>query len=485
MIFGKETIETMSRKLKERKFSVVDVVEQSFENMEKTQDLNVVRELMIESAFRKAEEIDESIKQGKDLPLLAGMPVVIKDNISMKDTFTTCSSKFLRNYKSPYNATVVDKLEQAGAIIVAKVNMDEFAMGSSSENCAFGPIKNPKNPEYVPGGSSGGSAAAVAGNMCMASLGTDTGGSIRQPSAYCGVVGLKPTYGLVSRYGVVAFASSLDQVGPITKNVRESAIMLDAIAGHDPREFTSSETKKFSYFENSFKDDVRGMKIGYAKQFFEDLKNEAVLRSVRRAFEFFERNGAEIVEVELPHLKDSLAVYYILSSAEAASNLARFDGIRYGIPTKESEDLIDFYVKSRTQGFGKEVKRRIMLGNFVLSSGFYDAYYKKAKDVQNLIIHEFKEAFKKCDTIISPTTPTSAFKIGEKIDNPLEMYLNDIYTVPVNIATLPAISVPCENDVNGMPLGIQFIGDRFSESKLFNLADYYERYAYKGELYEL
>jgi len=472
-----ETIESISKKLQSRVVTSVELVEQCLKNIEESGELNILHEVMAESALQKAKEIDERRSRGEELPILAGVPIVIKDNISMVDTFTTCSSKFLENYKSPYNATVVDKLQEAGAIIIGKANMDEFAMGSSSENCAFGVVRNPRNKEYVPGGSSGGSAASVAGNLCFGSLGTDTGGSIRQPSSFCGVVGLKPTYGLVSRFGVVAFASSLDQVGPITKSVRDSAILLDAIAGYDEREFTSAKCEKQSYYKDSFKDSVKGLKIGYAKEFFEDLKNEEVLNSVNNAIEFYKQNGAEIVDIKLPHIKDALAVYYVLSSAEAASNLARFDGIKYGVPAEDCEDLVDFYFKSRTQGFGKEVKRRIMLGNFVLSSGFFDAYYNKAKAVQNLIINEFKEAFKECDAIISPTTPTSAFKIGEKVDNPLEMYLNDIYTVPVNIATLPAISIPCGKGQNGMPLGLQLIGDRFSESTLFNLADFFERYS--------
>lgn len=472
-----ETIENISKKLSSREVTSVELVEQCLKNIEENSELNILHEVMAQKAFEKAREIDERRNRGEELPILAGVPIVIKDNISMVDTFTTCSSRFLENYKSPYNATVVDKLQDAGAIIIGKANMDEFAMGSSSENCAFGVVRNPRNKEYVPGGSSGGSAASVAGNLCFGSLGTDTGGSIRQPSSFCGVVGLKPTYGLVSRFGVVAFASSLDQVGPITKTVRDSAILLDAIAGYDEREFTSSKHEKQSYYKNSFKDSVKGLKIGYAKEFFDDLKNEEVLKSMNNAIDFYKQNGAEIVDIKLPHIKDALAVYYVLSSAEAASNLARFDGIKYGVPANECEDLVDFYFKSRTQGFGKEVKRRIMLGNFVLSSGFFDAYYNKAKAVQNLIINEFKEAFKECDAIISPTTPSSAFKIGEKVDNPLEMYLNDIYTVPVNIATLPAISIPCGKGQNGMPLGLQLIGDRFSESTLFNLADFFERYS--------
>ncbi len=470
-----ETLENISEMLDTKKISSVELVNESLKSIEATKDLNILHEVCRDNALEMAKDIDAKRANGEKLSKLAGIPIVIKDNISMVGTYTTCSSKFLENYKSPYNATVVDKLLQAGAIIVGKANMDEFAMGSSSENCAFGVVHNPRNPEYVPGGSSGGSASAVAANQCFGSLGTDTGGSIRQPSSFCGVVGLKPTYGLVSRYGVVAFASSLDQVGPITKTVRDNAIMLEAIAGYDNNEFTSAKHDKESYYKDSFKNSIKGLKIGYAKEFFESLNNQDVIKSMENAMNFFKENGAEIVDIELPHIKDALAVYYVLSSAEAASNLARFDGIKYGVAAKEYNDLIDFYFKSRTQGFGSEVKRRIMLGNFVLSSGYFDAYYNKAKAVQNLIITEFSNAFKNCDVILSPTTPTSAFKIGEKVNNPLEMYLNDIFTVPVNIATLPAISVPCGIAQNGMPLGMQLIGNRFSESTLFNVADYYER----------
>ena len=470
-----ETIENISSLLKNKEISSVELVNASLKRIDETQNLNILHEVCRESAVEKAKEVDELRAKGAELSPLAGVPVVIKDNISMVGTYTTCSSKFLENYKSPYNATVVDKLQNAGAIIVGKANMDEFAMGSSSETCAFGVVHNPRNPEYVPGGSSGGSASTVAGNQCFASLGTDTGGSIRQPSSFCGVVGLKPTYGLVSRYGVVAFASSLDQVGPITKSVKDSALMLDVISGYDANEFTSAKHEPENYYKNSFKNSIKGLKIGFAKEFVELLKNQEVLNSFMNAIDFFKANGAEIVDIKLPHIKDALAVYYVLSSAEAASNLARFDGIKYGVPTDEFKDLVDFYVQSRTKGFGKEVKRRIMLGNFVLSSGYFDAYYNKAKAVQNLIINEFSDAFKNCDVIVSPTTPSPAFKIGEKVSNPLEMYLNDIYTVPVNIATLPAISLPCGVASNGLPLGLQIIGNRFSESKLFNLGDYFEK----------
>ena len=473
-----ESLENVSKMLADKSISSVELVKASLDAISSTQKYNILHEVCSESALKSATEVDDKRARGEKLSPLAGVPIVIKDNISMKGTYTTCSSKFLENYKSPYNATVVDKLLQAGAIVIGKANMDEFAMGSSSETCAFGVVHNPRNFDYVPGGSSGGSASAVAADQCFGALGTDTGGSIRQPSSFCGVVGLKPTYGLVSRYGVVAFASSLDQVGPITKTVRDNALILDCIAGYDSNEFTSAKHQKESYYQTSFKNSIKGLKIGYAKEFFESLQNQDVVKSIENAIEFFKANGAEIVDITLPHIKDALAVYYVLSSAEAASNLARFDGIKYGVATKEYNDVIDFYFKSRTQGFGSEVKRRIMLGNFVLSSGYFDAYYNKAKAVQNLIISEFADAFNLCDVILSPTAPTSAFKIGEKVNNPLEMYLNDIFTVPVNIATLPAISVPCGVAQNGMPLGMQLIGNRFSESILYNVADYFEKNCY-------
>ncbi len=473
-----ESLENVSKMLADKSISSVELVKASLDAISSTQKYNILHEVCSESALKSATEVDDKRARGEKLSPLAGVPIVIKDNISMKGTYTTCSSKFLENYKSPYNATVVDKLLQAGAIVIGKANMDEFAMGSSSETCAFGVVHNPRNFDYVPGGSSGGSASAVAADQCFGALGTDTGGSIRQPSSFCGVVGLKPTYGLVSRYGVVAFASSLDQVGPITKTVRDNALILDCIAGYDSNEFTSAKHQKESYYQTSFKNSIKGLKIGYAKEFFESLQNQDVVKSIENAIEFFKANGAEIVDITLPHIKDALAVYYVLSSAEAASNLARFDGIKYGVATKEYNDVIDFYFKSRTQGFGNEVKRRIMLGNFVLSSGYFDAYYNKAKAVQNLIISEFADAFNLCDVILSPTAPTSAFKIGEKVNNPLEMYLNDIFTVPVNIATLPAISVPCGVAQNGMPLGMQLIGNRFSESILYNVADYFEKNCY-------
>ncbi|MGN1207857.1 MAG: Asp-tRNA(Asn)/Glu-tRNA(Gln) amidotransferase subunit GatA, partial [Christensenellales bacterium] len=385
----------------------------------------------------------------------------------------TCASKFLENYESVYDAGVVEKLKAQHAIILGKANMDEFAMGSSNENSAFGACLNPVDNSRVTGGSSGGSACSVKANLCFASLGSDTGGSIRQPASLCGVVGLKPTYGLVSRYGLVAFASSLDQIGPFTKTVKDSAIMLSVLAGYDNREFTSEKKEPVDYFKN-LNSSVKGIKIGVPTNFLSLGMDKSVKEAVDRSIKFFKDNGAEIVEINLNNIDKSLAAYYVISSAEACSNLGRFDGIRYGKRAENFTDIVDLYYKSRTEGFGKEVKRRIMLGNFVLSSGYYDAYYKKAKAVQNLIKQEFDKAFKQVDVILTPTSPFTAFKIGEKINDHIKMYLSDIYTVPVNIAGLPAISLPCGEDENKLPIGLQLIANKFDEQTLFNVADYFE-----------
>ena len=445
-----------------------------FEQIEKTKEINALLSLCKESALKTAKEIDEKRKKGEELGALAGIPVVLKDNINYINTKTTCASKFLENWVSPFTATCAQKLIDAGAVIIGKANMDEFAMGSSTENSAFGVTKNPCNTAYVPGGSSGGSAASVASKQCFASLGTDTGGSIREPASFCGVVGLKPTYGRVSRSGVVAFASSLDQVGSFTRCAKDSAIMLSVLAGKDKLDMTSSSVEVENYVQE-IKGDVKGLKIGIAKQFFSDKLDDEVKTKIQNAISVLTKNGATTVEIDLPSIDVALAVYYIVSSAEAASNLARFDGIRYGVRAKNYEDLVDLYVKSRTQGFGKEVKRRIMLGNYVLSSGYFDAFYRKAKKVQKIIKQEFLEAFKKCDIIISPTTATTAFKIGEKSDDHVAMYLNDIFTVPINIAGLPAMSIPCGvSEKNGMPIGMQIIAPHFEEGRIFNVADFYE-----------
>lgn len=445
------------------------------QRVEETKDLNALNSTYFDDALEKAKQIDIKRKNGVKLGRLAGVPIVIKDNINKIGTKTTCSSKLLENYESVFDATVVKKLENEDAIIIAKANMDEFAMGSSNENSAFGPVKNPVNPEYVPGGSSGGSAASVKAKQCFASLGTDTGGSVRQPSSYCGVVGIKPTYSRVSRYGVVAFASSLDQVGPITRTVEDNALMLEILAGYDENENTSSKKPVPNYYEN-LSDSIKGLKIGIAKEFFALGMDKEVQDAVNSAIDFYKQNGAEIIDVSLKNIDLALSTYYVLSSAEASSNLGRYDGIRYGVRANNYKDLEDIYTQTRTQGFGKEVKRRIMLGNFVLSSGYFDAYYKKAQKVQQLLKSEFEECFNKCDVLISPVSPTTAFKLGEKTNDHIKMYLNDIYTVPVNVVGVPAISFPCGKDSKGLPIGLQLIGKMFDEQTLYNLAHYFEKH---------
>ena len=473
MDYTKLSLLEISKKIHSKEVTSEEVTLQIIEKIKSTQNLNALNSFNFENALEDAKKIDEKLANGEKLPVLAGVPIVIKDNINIKGLKTTCSSKMLENYVSIYDATVVEKLKSQGAIIVGKANMDEFAMGSSNENSAFGPVLNPHDTTRVPGGSSGGSAASVAAHQCYASLGTDTGGSIRQPPSFCGVVGLKPTYGRVSRYGVVAFASSLDQVGPITRTVKDNAIMLSAIAGYDPKETTSEQVAVPDYL-NEIKDNIKGLKIGVAKEFFALGMDEEVQKAINNAIEFYRANGAEIVEVSLKDIDLALSAYYIISSAEATSNLDRFDGIRYGFRAKEYSDLVDLYYKTRTQGFGKEVKRRIMLGNFVLSSGYYDEYYGKAKKAQQAISAEFKKAFEICDVLLSPTSPSVAFKIGEKSNDHIKMYLSDVYTVPVNIAGLPAISFPCAKDHDGMPIGLQLIGKKFDEATLYTLANYFE-----------
>ena len=463
----------VSKKIKDREVTSQEVTSQIIEKIKSTQNLNALNLYNFENALEDAKKIDERLDAGEELPVLAGVPVVVKDNINIKGLKTTCSSKILENYVSVYDATVVEKLKAQGAVIVGKANMDEFAMGSSNENSAFGPVLNPYDTARVAGGSSGGSAASVAAHQCYASLGTDTGGSIRQPASFCGVVGMKPTYGRVSRYGVVAFASSLDQVGPLTRTVKDNAVMLSAIAGYDSKETTSKDISVPNYL-NEIKNDINGLKIGVAKEFFALGMDEEVKKAVDSAIEFYKANGAEIVEVSLKNIDLALSAYYIISSAEATSNLDRYDGIRYGVRATEYEDLVDLYYKTRTQGFGKEVKRRIMLGNFVLSSGYYDAFYDKAKTAQKAISNDFEDAFKQCDVLLSPTSPSVAFKLGEKSNDHIKMYLSDVYTVPVNIAGLPAISFPCGKDKDGMPIGLQLIGKKFDEVTLYTLANYFE-----------
>ncbi len=468
------SLDEIIKLLNEGKVNSQELVRLCFEKIEESKDLNALNSTYFDMAMEQAKEIDTKRANGENVGILAGAPIVIKDNINMIGTTTSCASKFLENFVSPYDATVVQKLKESGAVIIGKANMDEFAMGSSNENSAFGAVKNPVDKTRVPGGSSGGSAATVAANQCFASLGTDTGGSIREPSSFCGVVGMKPTYGRVSRYGVVAFASSLDQVGPITRTVKDNAIMLNVLSGQDDMDMTSS-SREVPDFTLALDNGVSGVRIGIAKQFFTDELDLEVREKLESAINWYKNQGAEIVEVDLPSLDTALAVYYILSSAEAASNLARFDGVKYGVRAESYEDVVDLYFKSRTQGFGKEVKRRIMLGNYVLSSGYYDAFYRKAKRVQKVIRNEFLKAFEVCDVLLSPTTANPAFKIGEKTNDPVAMYLTDIFTVPINIAGIPALSMPCGKTKEGLPVGMQIIGKHFDESMIYRVANAFEK----------
>ena len=469
------TVHELQEKLKDKELTVSEITKSYVDRInEKEKDVNAFITLLTDEAIQKSKEIEEKIDNGKLNSELAGIPIGIKDNICTKGIKTTCASRMLENFVSPYDATVMNKINSEGLINLGKLNMDEFAMGSSTEHSALNKTRNPWNLNTVPGGSSGGSAAAVAANMVPWALGSDTGGSIRQPASLCGVVGLKPTYGLVSRYGLVAFASSLDQIGPITKDVRDSAILLNLLVGHDEKDTTSLDMPKVDYVK-CLKNDVKGLKIGIPKEFFAEGLNDEVRASLEKAIEKYKELGAEVEEFSLDIAKYSLAAYYIIACAEASSNLGRFDGIRYGYRTPNYENLEDIFVNSRSEGFGAEVKRRIILGTYVLSSGYYDAYYKKAQQVRTLVKKEFDKAFEKYDVILTPTSPVVAFKAGTKSNNPLEMYLADICTVSVNVAGLPGISIPCGVNSEGMPIGMQLIGNRFDEAKILNAAYTFEQ----------
>ena len=440
---------------------------------EKEPSIHAYLSVLEGETMQKAAQIDDRRSRGEKLSPLAGIPAGTKDNICTRGFTTTCASRMLENFVPPYDAHVIEKLEQTGAVMLGKLNMDEFAMGSSTENSYFQVTHNPRDLTCVPGGSSGGSAAAVAAEEAAFTLGSDTGGSIRQPAAFCGVVGMKPTYGTVSRYGLVAFASSLDQIGPLTKTVADSAMVMDCIAGHDSRDTTSIDMETLNYSAELGKD-IRGMKIALPKEFLGEGLSDDVRKGIETAVARFKELGAEIIEVSMPTLSHALPAYYIISSAEASSNLARFDGIRYGYRAKDYDDITTLYKNSRSEGFGQEVKRRIMLGTFALSSGYYDAYYKKALQVRTLIVNDYNRIFEQCDCILSPVAPTTAYKIGEKTSNPLEMYLGDIYTVPVNIAGLPALSMPCATADSGLPVGMQLIGPAFSEPALYRIGHAFE-----------
>lgn len=428
-----------------------------------------------ESASVQADALDRQLKQWRKTKPLMGMPLAIKDNICTEGVPTTCSSRMLQHFVPPYDATVIDKLREQGYILLGKTNLDEFAMGSSTENSAFGPSRNPWELHHVPGGSSGGSAAAVAADECVAALGSDTGGSIRQPAAFCGVVGLKPTYGRVSRYGLVAFASSLDQIGPITKDVRDAACVLGVIAGHDPLDSTSADVPVPDYMKALAKKDLKKLRVGVPREFFAEGLDPEVDQAVKAAIEELKALGGEIKDIQLPRTDAAVAVYYVLATAEASSNLARFDGVKFGLRAKETKDLLDLYMKTRQEGFGPEVKRRIMLGTYVLSAGYYDAYYGKAQAVRTLVCQDFDAAFKEVDLIVTPATPTPAFKLGEKSEDPLQMYLSDIFTISVNLAGVPAIALPCGFSKSGLPIGVQLIGRPFEEDTMLRAAHAYEQ----------
>lgn len=460
--------------LRKKEISAEEVLDDTYGRIDCVEDkVNAYITLMREKAYTDARMIDKMISRGEKLPELAGIPMAIKDNICTEGVETTCGSRILRGYIPPYNAEVYSRLLSEGSIMVGKANMDEFAMGSSTENSAFKTTKNPWALDKVPGGSSGGSAAAVAAGEACFALGSDTGGSIRQPAALCGVVGMKPTYGLVSRFGLVAFASSLDQIGPITRDVEDCALVLGCIAGHDPKDSTSADIPGQDY-KSALVNDVKGLRLGVPREYFGEEIDEDIRRIVLEQVKLLEGLGAHVEEMSLPYSRYALPAYYIAASAEASSNLARFDGVRYGVRAEDYDGLLDLYVKTRSRGFGAEVKRRIMLGTYVLSSGYYDAYYMKALKVRTLILQDFERAFEKYDILISPTTTVTAYGVGEKSNAPLSMYMSDICTVPVNIAGNPAISVPCGIQ-DGLPVGMQIIGKHFDEKKILRVAYTYEQ----------
>lgn len=466
----------LGKKIKEREISVVEAVNDALENIQANEDrlhcyvTTVEKQILLE----KAKQIQASIDGGVVTSPLAGVPVAIKDNICTKEIITTCSSKMLERFKPTYTAEAVINLEKAGAIIIGKTNMDEFAMGSTTETSAYGITRNPWKIEHAPGGSSGGSCAAVAAEECSYALGSDTGGSIRQPSSFCGVTGIKPTYGTVSRYGLIAYGSSLDQIGPVAKDVTDCAVILEAIASYDKKDSTSIKRKDYN-FTSALIEDVKGMRIGIPKEYFGDGLEKEVREAVLKAAEVLKEKGAIVEEFHLNLVEYAIPAYYVIASAEASSNLARFDGVKYGYRAEEYNGLHNMYKKTRSDGFGAEVKRRIMLGSFVLSSGYYDAYYLKALKTKALIKKEFDKAFKTYDVILGPTAPTTAPKLGESLMDPIKMYLGDIYTISVNLAGLPAISIPCGIDKKGLPIGLQLIGDCFKENNIIQAAYTYEQ----------
>jgi aspartyl-tRNA(Asn)/glutamyl-tRNA(Gln) amidotransferase subunit A len=469
------TIHQLHDLLVKREVSSREATEALYRRIEEVdRKINAYLLLTEDEAFRQADQVDHKIGRGEKIGDLAGVPIALKDILCTKGIRTTCASRILEDYVPFYDATVIRKLKDNDAVILGKLNMDEFAMGSSTENSGFQITHNPWDLTRIPGGSSGGSAAAVSGDECVAALGTDTGGSIRQPASCCGVVGMKPTYGRVSRYGLVAFASSLDQIGPITKDVEDCAILMNSISGYDPCDSTSVNVGVPDY-KQSLVNDIKGIRIGIPDEYFLEGMDPDVERSVKEAVGQFEKCGAEVSRVSLPHTEYAVAVYYIIATAEASSNLARYDGVKYGYRRKGYRDLMEMYTQSRAKGFGGEVKRRIILGTYVLSAGYYEAYYRKASQVRTLMRRDFEEAFRRVDVIVAPTAPTPAFRIGEKTENPLQMYLSDIYTIPVNLAGIPAISIPCGFTRESLPVGLQIMARHFDEGKLLKVAYTFEQ----------
>ena len=475
MDIQKLTAVSLGKKIKEKELSVREALEASFAQIDQTESqYHAYVTIDREGAYRQADAVQEKIDKGELTGPLAGVPVAIKDNMCTKGLLTTCSSKILENYIPTYTATAIENLINAGCVVIGKTNMDEFAMGSTTETSYYGVTRNPHNPDHVPGGSSGGSAAAVALNECFFALGSDTGGSIRQPSAFCGITGMKPTYGTVSRYGLIAYGSSLDQIGPMTKNVTDCAAVLETIASYDKKDSTSMKREKYD-FTSALVRDVKGLRIGLPKDYFGEGLDSEVKAAIFKAAETFKRMGAIVEEFDLGLVQYAIPAYYIIASAEASSNLERFDGVKYGYRTKEYSDLHSMYKKTRSEGFGSEVKRRIMLGSFVLSSGYYDAYYLKALKTKALIKQEFDKAFEKYDIILAPAAPTTAPLLGSSLQDPIKMYLSDIYTISANLAGIPGLSIPCGKDNKGLPIGMQLLGGCFQEKTLLCAGFAYEK----------
>ena len=475
MEIQKLTAVSLGKKIKEKEISVREALDAVFAQIDQTEDrYHAYVTLDKEGAYKQADAVQEKIDKGELTGALAGVPVAIKDNMCTKGLLTTCSSKILENYIPTYTASAVQNLTEAGCVIIGKTNMDEFAMGSTTETSYYGVTRNPHNPDHVPGGSSGGSAAAVALNECFFALGSDTGGSIRQPSAFCGITGMKPTYGTVSRYGLIAYGSSLDQIGPMTKNVTDCAAVLETIASYDKKDSTSMKREEYD-FTSALVRDVKGLRIGLPKDYFGEGLDSEVKAAIFKAAETFKRMGAIVEEFDLGLVQYAIPAYYIIASAEASSNLERFDGVKYGYRTKEYGDLHSMYKKTRSEGFGSEVKRRIMLGSFVLSSGYYDAYYLKALKTKALIKQEFDKAFEKYDIILAPAAPTTAPLLGSSLQDPIKMYLSDIYTISANLAGIPGLSIPCGKDNKGLPIGMQLLGGCFQEKTLLRAGFAYEK----------